>query len=144
MLTAYATAQYQEMQVQTTPGRLVVMLYDGALRFLHLALDAQGKGDYLTQGINLGKAQDIVLHLNNTLDMSVGGVAPQLRSLYNYLMERLLVANAENRADYIEEAIRLLQPLRDAWEHAERSVQAESARELERRLSGPSLLAVAA
>lgn len=144
MLTAYATAQYQEMQVQTTPGRLVVMLYDGALRFLHLALDAQKREDYLTQGTYLGKVQDIVLHLNATLDMSAGGPAPQLRSLYNYLLERLLVANAENRADYIEEAITHLQPLRDAWEYAERSVQAEAAREMERRAAGPALLAVAA
>jgi flagellar secretion chaperone FliS len=144
MLTAYATAQYQEMQVQTTPGRLVVMLYDGALRFLHLALDAQKREEYVAQGTHLGRAQDIIAHLNSTLDMSVGEPAPRLRSLYNYLLERLLVANAENRADYIEEAIRLLQPLRDAWEYAERSVQAEAAQELERRASGPALLAVAA
>jgi flagellar protein FliS len=144
MLTAYATAQYQEMQVQTTPGRLVVMLYDGALRFLHLGLDAQKREDYVTQGVNLGKALDIVMHLNVTLDMSVGGVAPQLRSLYNYLQTQLLTANAENRADYIEEAITLLQPLRDAWEQAERSVQIEAARETERLLAGPRLLAAAA
>jgi flagellar biosynthetic protein FliS len=84
------------------------------------------------------------MHLNATLDMSVGGVAPQLRSLYNYLQTQLLTANAENRADYIEEAITLLQPLRDAWEQAERSVQIEAARETERLLAGPRLQLAAA
>jgi flagellar protein FliS len=125
MLNAYARSQYQEMQVQTTPGRLVVMLYDGALRFLHLGLDALQRGDRQAQGLNLGKAQNILLELMNTLDKSAGKLAFNLESLYRYCLKRLLIANAEDRGEYVEEVIRLLLPLRDAWEQAERTLHAE-------------------
>jgi flagellar protein FliS len=124
MLQAYAKSQYEEMQVQTTPGRLVVMLYDGALRFLHLGLDALQRGDRPAQGLNLGKAQNILLELMNTLDMSAGKLAYSLDSLYRYCLKRLLIANAEDRAEGVEEVIRLMLPLRDAWEQAERTIQA--------------------
>jgi flagellar protein FliS len=125
MLPAYARSQYQEMQVQTTPGRLVVMLYDGALRFLHLALDALRNGDHEAQGLNLGKAQDILCELLTTLDMSAGELSDGLRAVYCHCLQRLLIANAEDRADYIEEVTGIMAPLRDAWEEAERAVRAQ-------------------
>src|SRR6187549_3389876 len=100
MTAAYARSQYEEMQVQTTPGRLVVMLYDGALRFLHLGAEALRQKNYEKQGLYLGKAQSILLELLNTLDMSAGELAVGLRSIYYYCIERLLTANAEDRADY--------------------------------------------
>jgi flagellar secretion chaperone FliS len=121
MLNAYARSQYQEMQVQTTPGRLVVMLYDGALRFLHLGLDALQRGDRQAQGLNLGKAQNILVELMNTLDKSAGPLADNLEALYRYCLKRLLIAHAEDRGEDIEEVMRLLLPLRDAWEQAERT-----------------------
>jgi flagellar secretion chaperone FliS len=127
MIAAYARSQYQEMQVQTTPGRLVVMLYDGALRFLHMGLDALERGDREAQGVNLGKAQNIVCELLNTLDLRMGDLAGNLASLYRYCLQRLLIANAENRGEYVQEVIRLLSPLREAWEQAERSLHATAA-----------------
>jgi flagellar protein FliS len=126
MLNAYARSQYQEMQVQTTPGRLVVMLYDGALRFLHVGLDALQRGDRPAQGLNLGKAQNILVELMNTLDKSAGELAYNLESLYRYCLKRLLIANAEDRGECVEEVIRLMLPLRDAWEQAERTFHAEA------------------
>src|SRR5438552_17893366 len=122
MLNAYARSQYQEMQVQTTPGRLVVMLYDGALRFLHLGLAALRRGDREAQGLNLGKAQNIISELLNTLDKRAGALANNLKSLYRYSLKQLLIANAEDRGEYVEEVIGLLFPLRDAWEQAERTL----------------------
>jgi flagellar protein FliS len=121
MLQAYAKSQYEEMQVQTTPGRLVVMLYDGALRFLHTALDALRRGDREVQGTALGKAQAIVCELMETLDPDAGEIAHRLDSIYRYCLRRLLVGNSEDRADYIEEVIRLMGSLREAWDQAERS-----------------------
>src|SRR4051812_36264504 len=96
MMTAYATAQYQEMQVQPSPERLVVMAYDGALRFLNLGLDAMRRGDRAAQGVNLGKAQRIIVELSNTLDMRAGDIALQLDRVYRYLLVRLLHANSED------------------------------------------------
>jgi flagellar secretion chaperone FliS len=127
MLAAYARNQYEEVQVQTTPGRLVVMLYDGALRFLHLGLDALRRADLEAQSLNLGKAESILCELIATLDMGAGDLSQGLLSIYTYCIERLLRANAEDRADYVEEVIRLLASLRDAWDHAERSIHAEAA-----------------
>ena len=124
MLNAYARSQYQEMQVQTSPGRLVVMLYDGALRFLYLGLDALQRGDRQAQGLNLSKAQNILVELMNTLDKSAGELAYNLESLYRYCLKRLLIANAEDRGEDVEEVIRLMLPLRDAWEQAERTLHA--------------------
>jgi flagellar secretion chaperone FliS len=127
MLAAYARAQYQEMQVQTTPGRLVVLLYDGALRFLHLGLEGMRQRDLEAQGLNLGKAQRILCELLSTLDLSAGDLASRLASLYRYCLRRLLVANAENRTEHVEEVIRIMTPLREAWEQAERSFYAATA-----------------
>jgi flagellar protein FliS len=133
MLATYARSQYQEMQVQTTPGKLVVMLYDGALRFLQLGLEALQRGDREAQGVNLGKAQSILCELTCTLDMTAGEVAANLSAIYRYLLERLLIANAEDNAAYVEEVIGLMSSLRDAWDHAERA-----SRGFEAQASAPS------
>jgi len=122
MLQTYAKSQYEEMQVQTTPSRLVVMLYDGALRFLHTALEALRRRDQEVQGTNLGKVQAILCELIDTLDMDAGEIAHQLDSIYRYCLRRLLVANADDRADYIEEVTRIMASLREAWDQAERSL----------------------
>jgi flagellar secretion chaperone FliS len=127
MTAAYARSQYEEMQVQTTPGRLVVMLYDGALRFLHHGLEAMRQKNLEQQGLYLGKTQSILGELLNTLDMSAGELAIGLRSIYYYCIERLVTANAEDRTEYVEEVIRLLSSLREAWEHAERTIRSEEA-----------------
>lgn len=123
MLAAYARSQYAESQTQTAPGKLVVMLYDGELRFLHQALEALRRRDLEAQGLYLGKAQRILCHLLGTLDMRAGELAHALSNLYRYCLERLVRANAEDNAAYIEEVIRLLAPLRDAWDECERMVR---------------------
>jgi len=123
MLTAYARSQYQEMQVQTTPGKLVVMLYDGALRFLHLGIEGLRQRDLEAQSLNLGKAQKILCELQGTLDLNAGRIAYDLYAIYDYCLRRLLTANAEDREEYIQEVIQLLTVLRDAWDQAERNVR---------------------
>jgi flagellar protein FliS len=128
MLAAYARSQYEEMQVQTTPGRLVVMLYDGALRFLHLGLDAMRRGDLEAQSLKLCKAQSILCELIGALDMGAGEVAQGLLSIYSYCSERLLRANAHDKPEYVEEVIQLMSSLRDAWETAERAIHSEAQR----------------
>ena len=136
MLAAYATSQYREMQVQTTPGKLVIMLYDGAIRFLHLGVKAMERGDVEARCVNLQKAQNILLELRNTLDMSAGPISYELAAIYHYCIERLLRANVEDRADYIREVIGHLSPLRDAWEQADRAVSAGLGGAPERQLAG--------
>jgi flagellar protein FliS len=138
MLATYARSQYQEMQVQTTPGKLVVMLYDGAIRFLHLGLDALRRGDLEAQALNLSKAQNILGELVSALDFSAGEMATNLLSLYHYFQKRLLIANAEDRADYIEEVIELMTSLREAWDFAERALRCGEGQAPEPALAGSS------
>jgi flagellar secretion chaperone FliS len=128
---AYAVEQYKEAAVQTSPGKLVIALYDGAIRFSLVALDAMRRGDVAVQGVNLGKAQNILVHLNATLDMSAGAVSRELSGIYTYCLQRLLVANADDRQDYIEEVVALLKPLREAWETAEKTFATERASALD-------------
>jgi flagellar protein FliS len=118
MLPAYARSQYEEMQVQTTPGKLVVMLYDGALRFLQLGAEALRRRDLEQQGLYLGKVQNILAELVSALDLEVGDLAYDLLSLYHYCQRRLLIGNATDDPGCVEEVIRLLSDLRDAWDQA--------------------------
>jgi flagellar secretion chaperone FliS len=122
MLRAYAKSQYEEMQVQTTPGRLVVMLYDGMLRFLQLGREALLQGDLQSQCVNLGKAQNILCELLETLDSGAGALAEQLDTIYRHWLKRLVIAHAEDRVDDLEVMIQQVASMREAWEQAERAL----------------------
>jgi flagellar protein FliS len=122
MMRAYAKSQYEEMQVQTTPGRLVVMLYDGMLRFLQLGRDALLQGDLQSQCVNLGKAQNILCELLETLDLGAGALAEQLDTIYRHWLTRLLIAHAEDRAADLEVLIQQVASMREAWDQAERAL----------------------
>ena len=66
-------AQYRQNSVETaSPTRLVVMLYDGAIRFLSQALAAMQAGQHAQQSVLIGKAQAIIAHLHDTLDAEAG------------------------------------------------------------------------
>ena len=64
-------------------GRLIVMLYEGAVKFLDIAKQKLAEGDYALKGVYIAKAQDIISELNNCLDMDAAPeIAENLRSLY--------------------------------------------------------------
>jgi flagellar protein FliS len=114
---ARAAATYQTVQVTSrSPLELVVMLYDGAIRALGQARDALARRDLVAKRAAMNRALDIVHHLQSSLDMEAGGeIAARLDALYSYVIERLLEAN--RRADHgpVDEAVRLLSTLREAW-----------------------------
>lgn len=112
---------YRRIATQTaTPGQLVLMLFDGALRFLEQArggfnLDDPGEFN-LTINNNVLRAQAIVDELNGSLDMSRGGeLSAHLRSLYNYIDRRLDESNRTKTPEGIKESIDRLTTLRAAW-----------------------------
>jgi flagellar protein FliS len=108
---------YLQTQVQSrTPVELVVMLYDGALKFLGQARDAMATGDLVAKRHALSRGLAIVQELQNMLNMEAGGeIAARLDGLYTYVLGRCYEANAQRDASGLEEAIKLLTPLRDAW-----------------------------
>jgi flagellar protein FliS len=117
-----AAQTYEETSISTQDkGKLVVMLYEGAIKYLKVARRELEDGDYATKGTYIGKAQDIISELNNSLDMEVGGeLARDLRSLYNFIYGRLSTANIERDVEKIDDCIRLLRQLHGAWEQAAR------------------------
>jgi flagellar secretion chaperone FliS len=112
---------YRQIATQTaSPGQLVLMLYDGAIRFLDRALAGFAKEDpaefHETINNNIARAQDIVNELNMSLDLEAGGeLAVTLRRLYLYLDWRLLQSNLKKERAGVEEALKRLTVLRDAW-----------------------------
>jgi flagellar protein FliS len=82
---------YKENRVMTqTPGRLVVMLYEGAVKFLRQAIVELEAGKFIEKGKSISRAVDIIQELNVTLNMEAGGeIAQNLRRLYAFMTERL-------------------------------------------------------
>ena len=112
---------YRKVATQTaTPGQLVLMLYDGALKFMEKALNGFEHQDpkLFNQTINnnILRAQAIIHEMNASLNMNAGGeVASNFRRLYNYFYRRLTEANRTKQKAPIEETISRLRVLRDSW-----------------------------
>lgn len=107
--------KYRQSSVQTsTPAQLVVMLYDGAIRFVRTAMDGLSKQDYEKTNLNFGKAQSIVSELMSTLDYSYE-ISKNLYSLYEYTNYLLIEANIRKSPEKAEEAIGYLTELRETW-----------------------------
>lgn len=108
---------YQDTATTTqNRGRLIVMLYDGAVKFLKLAIKESEAENYEGKGKYISKAQDIITELNAVLDMEAGGdIAGNLRKLYFFMNDRLSKANSKNDPEMIREVISLLEELNQAW-----------------------------
>jgi flagellar protein FliS len=118
-MTPYAAAQqaYRDSAILTAPPeRLVVMLYDGAHRFLFQAAVAMRDGDLAKTNAKLRRAEAIIQELRSTLDMSAGDVASQLDSIYAFCERHLLNARFERDPERIEEVAQVLDNLREAWD----------------------------
>jgi flagellar secretion chaperone FliS len=117
-MSAYAPAPnvYRESAVLTaTPEQLVVMLYDGANRFLTQSAIAMRDGRAGLAGEKLRRAEAIIDELLATLDLSVGEVAERLQALYLFFKEHLSVARLKQDAAKVDEVARLMRELRGAW-----------------------------
>jgi len=110
--------RYLQTAVETAhPARLVVMLYDGAIRFLLQAQEAMTQRNYEQQNHYLQKAQRILAELISSLDFSKGGeVAENLFRIYTYLYNQLVQANLGDDPSKVQHAIALLSELREAWD----------------------------
>jgi flagellar protein FliS len=107
------------MQTQvttTTPGHLVVMLYDGAITFLEQAKQEIGAKNYAKKGILISQALDIIAELDGSLNTDKGGeIAQNLHRLYMYCNTRLLQANLKMDSALIDEVVGILSSFRSAF-----------------------------
>jgi len=117
-MSAYAPAPnaYRERAVLTaTPEQLVVMLYDGANRFLTQSAIAMRDGRAGLAGEKLRRAEAIIDELLATLDMSVGEIAERLQALYLFFKEHLMSARLKQDAGKVDEVAHLMRELRSSW-----------------------------
>lgn len=114
---ARALNAYKQTDVTSrSPLEIVVLLYDGAIRFLGEAAAAAGRSDKPARTRAVARAQAIIGELQGTLDMSQGGqVAQDLDRLYTYMTSRLLDATARQDDAAIAEVRKLLESMREAW-----------------------------
>jgi len=108
---------YQDAAIGTqSKGRLIVMLYDGAIKFLKLAIQELQAENYAAKGQYINRAQDVINELNAVLDMDAGGdISQNLRKLYVFMDRRLSQANAKRDPQMIQEVITLLEELNQSW-----------------------------
>ena len=116
-MNPYARPQaYREASVMTaSPEQLVVMLYDGAGRFLRQAEGSMVEGSWLQASEKLTRAEAIIDELLATLDMDAGEIAERLQAIYVFCKTRLIEARIERDPVRVEQVARLLAELRGAW-----------------------------
>lgn len=119
------TREYLKTQIQTASReQLVLMLYDGAIRFGEQAKERIATQDWEGAHTLLIRSQNIVLELLYALDRKAGGaLADNLASLYTYCYHRLVEANIHHSAAKIDECNGILRGLRDAWNQAMQSLK---------------------
>lgn len=116
-----AINQYQKIKNEAislaTPEELILMLYDGALKFLNKALIAIEKNDYDACNVNIQKVQDIVRELQTSLKMEYE-ISHQLYELYDYIYRVSYQANIKKDPERLNELLDIFRSLRDAWKEA--------------------------
>lgn len=114
---------YKSNEISTvSQAKLIVMLYDGAIRFLDIALEhIKNPKRYDVVSSNLIKVGDIIAELMVSLNLDEGGkIANDLLAIYVYLKKRLIEANIEKDEKIVREIKKHLVELKTAWEEIEK------------------------
>lgn len=129
------TQSYKNIQINTTDrGEIIIMLYDGALRFLARAKEKMLEKDMAAKGLLISKAIDIISELDSSLNMEAGeSLAQNLRNIYFLCNSRLLMANLKLDIDTLDSVVTTLKILRDAFFE---TMQTEEAKEALKKM-GP-------
>ena len=105
-----------------SPAELTLMLYEGAIKFLNIALGAIEEKDIQKAHTNILKAEHIIDYLRQTLDMSYP-VAQDFENIYSYLSQRLVEANLKEDPAILEEVNGHLHSVRDTWKEVMKAVK---------------------
>ena len=108
---------YKKASVNTLyQNKLIIMLYDGAIKNANFAVQYMESGEIEKVHDSLIKTKNIVTELLATLNMEQGGeIAKNLKSLYSYMFSQLIEANMEKKSEPVLTVIDLLKELRGAW-----------------------------
>jgi flagellar protein FliS len=111
-----AQAYFQTQVTTTSQGHLLLMLYDGAIKFLKLSKVKIQEKNYAEKGMLISRAMDVINELDSSLNRTKGGdLAVNLHNLYFFCNTRLLNANLRMDCGLVDEVIKILSGLRDAF-----------------------------
>ncbi|RMD47188.1 MAG: flagellar export chaperone FliS [Aquificota bacterium] len=106
-----------------SPVKQIVMLYERAILALKGAIEDIKNNNIKSKVNNIQKATDILLALNSSLDMEKGKeIARNLRDLYDFSYQQILLAHAKNDIKLLEDIIEILETLKSAWEEIESKI----------------------
>ncbi|MCC6931769.1 MAG: flagellar export chaperone FliS [Deltaproteobacteria bacterium] len=127
MLNKQAHNQYRTVQFTTIDrGRLLLMMYEGCLKFLGQAKEALEARDIAKFARFLSKSQAIISELMNTLDFEKGGkIARDLDRLYDFMLFYLTEANLHKDPQKIQRVIKMMESISDAYHDIINSGKAE-------------------
>ena len=118
-MSTYSNYQnaYKKASVNTLDqNKLIIMLYDGAIKNANFAVQYMESGEIEKVHDSLIKTKNIVTELLATLNMDQGGeIAKNLKSLNSYMFSQLIEANMEKKSEPVLNVIDLLKELREAW-----------------------------
>ncbi|EOS75974.1 flagellar protein FliS [Lachnospiraceae bacterium 10-1] len=115
-----AFAQYNNNKIMTaSPAELTLMLYEGAIKFCNIAIDAAEQKNVMKAHSNIVKVENIIAYLRNTLDMQYA-VAKEYDRMYDYLQRRLFQANMKKDVEILKEVNTHLRSIRDTWKEVMR------------------------
>jgi flagellar secretion chaperone FliS len=123
-----AYQKYKQTSIQSASReKLLLMMYEGAIKFMKLAIQAAEDKRIADRGMNIGRAYDIILELNNTLDHNVGGdISKSLEQLYMYVTDQLTQANMTGDPQPLRDALRIVETLYDGWAKAVEQLKKEN------------------
>jgi flagellar secretion chaperone FliS len=114
--------KYQQTQLQTAPpAQLLLMLYDGAIRFIKTGISGIEERDYERTNTHLCKAQAVIHELIASLNHDYP-IAKNLLQIYEYMLHRLITANLKKDTAPAHEVLSYLIELREAWDTAAKSI----------------------
>lgn len=112
-----AYKKYKESSVHSASReKLLLMLYEAAIKFTKKAMAAIDAKDIAERGMNIGKAFDIIIELNTTLNHKVAPeLAANLEQLYMFITDQYTKANATGKKEHLENVLKILEVLYKGW-----------------------------
>jgi flagellar protein FliS len=125
---SYGLGAYKKTSVETaSKEQILLMLYQAAIKNCKKAIEAIEQKNLAKKGEHIGKMQDIVVELSNSLDFEVGGeVAKELASLYDYILYSSTQANIKIEKSHLEGCLKVLNTLYDGWTEAIKNLKAQA------------------
>lgn len=111
-----AAQAYMNNSIQTaSPAELTLMLYNGAIKFVNIAIIAIEENDIEKAHNNIRKAQKIIEEFQATLDHKYP-VWEDFNRVYSYIYEKLIEGNIHKDKEALEEALKRIREMRDTWQ----------------------------